>query len=327
MRCFTLLVPVLLLASAAQAEVSVSGDARMGLVIGGNNTALGFTHKAQFSSRARVTVTMSGETDGGVSFGANLRMDEAVAADSGGAGAVFIAGTYGKLAMGDVDGAAEVAVGDLPEVGFTGLDSLGFNNPLDDGFRDGSNEIAYLSDSIGAVTPSNPRALYTYDTGPFTVALSLGDGVDGLTGAAVDNVMAAGVRYDNGAFRVGLGYERARPAGGGATANHLIVGGAIALGTTEVQAFYGDGSGTFDGFTQYGVGFTAKRNALTLKGYAKRVEGGGIRIKSWGVGAAYDLGGGASIEGGVADTDFVGFPGGVETATRPVADLGVKFTF
>ncbi|MEY4697508.1 MAG: hypothetical protein RIT14_1936, partial [Pseudomonadota bacterium] len=43
-------------AGFAAAEVALSGDARMGIVNNGTDTT--------FSSRARVSFTMSGETDG-----------------------------------------------------------------------------------------------------------------------------------------------------------------------------------------------------------------------------------------------------------------------
>jgi hypothetical protein len=60
-------------AGLAAAEITLSGDARMGFlddfVYDGGDDDIGFT------SRARVTFTFSGETDGGLSFGASFRAD------------------------------------------------------------------------------------------------------------------------------------------------------------------------------------------------------------------------------------------------------------
>ena len=100
-------------AGFAAAEVSLSGSARMGIVNDGDNTT--------FSSRARVAFALSGETDGGLSFGSSFRADNAGGANSGTAGSVFISGAFGKLEMGDVVGAAEAVVGDLPEIGYTDI--------------------------------------------------------------------------------------------------------------------------------------------------------------------------------------------------------------
>jgi outer membrane protein OmpU len=74
-----------------------------------------------FTSRARVTFTFSGETDGGLSFGASFRADNSSNAANGTAGSVFLSGAFGKISMGDVDGAAVAAVGHVDGVGLTGL--------------------------------------------------------------------------------------------------------------------------------------------------------------------------------------------------------------
>ena len=110
----------LLLASVsfASAEITLSGSARMGVIddFGDDNTG--------FTSRARVEFSLSGETDGGLSFGASFRADNASGANSGTAGSVFVSGAFGKLSMGDVDGAANAAVGHVDGVGLTGLGDL-----------------------------------------------------------------------------------------------------------------------------------------------------------------------------------------------------------
>ena len=70
-----LLATTILVASAgfAVAEITLSGDARMGIVDNGG------VDGAVFSSRARVSFNMAGETDGGLAFGASFRADNAAA--------------------------------------------------------------------------------------------------------------------------------------------------------------------------------------------------------------------------------------------------------
>lgn len=301
-------------ATVAAAEVAVTGNARMGVVYNGDNA----NDKLQFANRIRVIFTMSGETDSGLSFGASVRADQAGAANTGGsAGSVFISGAFGTLTMGDVVGAAEEVVGDLPEIGFQDVVSGGAN------LGAGDNDTTFITGD-GAIygSPANPGALYTYSTGGLTFALGLNDGATNAGGiynpTAGTSAYSVGVKYAVDAYAVSLGYEVADPQVG-ASAKHLILGAEATFGTTTVQAFYGDGSGTLNGFKQYGIGATYKMDALTVKGYVKRVEVGAVDVTGYGIGAAYALGGGASLEGGIVDNDAP------NTDVR--ADFGVKFSF
>ena len=83
-------------AGFAAADVSVSGDARMGVVSTDGDSV--------FSSRMRIKFSGSGTTDGGLSFGGSFRANDAQGAKAGTAGSVFISGAFGKISMGDVDG-------------------------------------------------------------------------------------------------------------------------------------------------------------------------------------------------------------------------------
>ena len=283
-------------AGVAAAEVKVSGNARMGVVY--DNSEL------NFSSRVRVVFTMSGETDGGLSFGATIRADNASAGNTGNAGSVFISGAFGKLEMGDVLGAAEAVVGNLPEIGFQDISAAG-------------NDMTYITGDGARLAASNPLALYTYTTGGLTFALSMNDGKVGATAAADTQDYALGVKYAFGDYSVSLGYEVSDPAGAAAAARHVILGGSAKFGTTTVNAIYGEGSGTINGFKQYGLGVTSTFDAITVKAFYKQTKTGAVKRDDYGVGAAYSLGGGATVEGGIAKT----------TGSKTRADLGLKFTF
>ena len=88
----------------AAAEVTLSGDGRMGMVYDGDDIT--------FSSRARVKFHLNGETDGGLKFGGEFRVDQennragVRSASNGTAGHVFISGSFGKLSMGSMDSAS-----------------------------------------------------------------------------------------------------------------------------------------------------------------------------------------------------------------------------
>ena len=85
-----LLATTMLIGTAgfAAAEVSVSGDARMGITKSEGADA-------QFSNRARVKFSLSGESDSGIAFSASFRADNAGDASSGTAGTVSISGAFG----------------------------------------------------------------------------------------------------------------------------------------------------------------------------------------------------------------------------------------
>jgi outer membrane protein OmpU len=314
---FTLLATtaiVAALSSAAQAEVTLSGSARMGVIddFGDDNTG--------FTSRARVVFTLSGETDGGLAFGATFRADNAGAANVGDAGEVFISGTFGKLSMGDVDGAANAAVGHVDGVGLTGLSDLNESTFIANGGVD--LDGGTLNDA------SDPTALYVYSTGDLSLYLSATD----PAGAA--DAIGLGVRYVMGNFTLSAGYEDMGGFDSFGTEGtedpsdprdiqHLIVGVDAKLGAVTVKARYGQAEstegvvalpGTVD---QFAMSATYAMDALAVTAFYNDKEEI-FGSKAFGIGASYDLGGGAKVVGGYVSN---------ETADTDAFDLGVSFSF
>lgn len=270
-------------AGFAFAEVTVSGDARMGVTYDDAK----IDNELAFDSRARVVFTMAGETDGGLTFGATLRADNSSAAASGTAGSVFLSGAFGKLSMGDVSSAAENAVGDLVGVGYVGV-------------GDG-NEMTYLASSDTEI------ALYTYSAGSLSVMASLGQ-PDNTGPAPDETTMSVAGAYSTDEFSVALGYEDV------GTADHIIGGATVTMSGITVEGIYGTSSDLK--LDQYGVGVSYSVDALTLAAYYRVADTAGTKKDFFGVGGAYDLGGGATLAGGVADID-----GSLK------GDLGINFTF
>ena len=315
-------------ATVAAAEVSVSGSARMGVAY---NSESRTGNDVGFTSRARVQFNLSGESDNGLSFGASVRADQANNANNGtggdvngmgnqSAGSVFVSGAFGKISRGDVDGAAEKVTGDLYGVGLTNLSDL--------------NENRFLSN---AGTSDRTAARYDYTTAGFTFALSAdnpqndpreADGVVTLRNDGTGSTYSVGVGYAVDAYKFGLGYETRDFVAAGSTASisqeQIIASAEGTFGDVSVKAVYGD----FDNAAldkQYGLSAKYKVDALTVVGYHRVEDRAGAdtgKDKFTGLGAEYDLGGGASVVGGIVD---VNRPAGIADETR--ADLGLSFKF
>jgi len=324
-------------AGYAAADVSLSGDGRMGLVYDGDDI--------RFTSRARVTFTLSGETDAGLAFGGSFRADNASNAASGSAGSIFISGDFGRLAMGDVDGAALAAVGDLYSVGLTTLgDAHEMNyigrllgDTIDDGL-----------DGIGGISVPGlfPRALYSYSidgfsfyasvSNPITVRQNVEDvpvvgvGENGKLGTITE--FGLGASYSIDGFTGAIGYERARANPVSATGldsitfGHLAASAEYSMDGIAVKAIVGramndlstileDVGGTK---TQYGLGVSGTFDATTVTAFGRRDF---AKDRYLGIGASYDLGGGASLKGGVVHMS----PNTGSSNTS--ADFGLAFTF
>ncbi len=322
-------------AGVAVAEVAVTGDARMGLVYDGND--------AQFSSRARVKFTLTGESDAGLSFGASFRADNADDdAKNGTSGSVWISGTYGKLEMGDTVSASEAAIGDLYEVGYT-----------QGGFGYDVEEISYLTGD-GANTDQGPNILYSYTMDRFSVYASASDGQDTAWPTTVganadyaddawsdDVAYSVAAKYDAGNWWASIGYAKHGDAkevalGAGATFNQFTVKGVYVDYKDRTLIWLDSSDGNFadtairlgDGYEQdktYGLSGEYAMDAITIGGFWRRDEYktdmvgfDDEKMDSFGIGAEYDLGGGATLAGGIIDTDYL---------DDTVADLGVRFTF
>lgn len=311
----------------ASAEVTLSGDGRMGITFEKND--------ANFNSRARVKFTLTGETDTGLSFGGDFRVDHedfgvdddgniGQSASQGAAGSVYVTGSYGKLTMGDIDSASEKANGDLYEVGLTNLRDL--------------NEFNYIASS--SEYNGNPGAVYEYGFGNATVYVSMYDGTPDHIPAIADDpttgfdestrpvgdiagdAISVGGKYSTDAFTVGLGYEDSSSA----DINRLTLSGEGTFSGVGLKGIYAHeehgadfelGAGDLD---EYGLAGKYTISSVEVAAFWKRQDDGvNSALDIFGLGGTYDLGGGASIAGGIVDDNGEG--------TDPRADLGIAFKF
>lgn len=270
---------LVMVAGAAAAEVAVSGSARMGLIYDGEDTLM--------TSRVRVVFTMSGESDAGFSFGASVRADQSGQGNTqNGDSTVYVSGAFGKLTFGDVDSAANALVGHVSGVGLTGLSDL--------------NELRYLGHEKTA-------ALYEYSAGDLTFALSAGQIEDLDANPANDDAYSIAVKYAPSNYSVSLGYETAGDL------DHIALGASATFGAATVKFVASDLDVAGDP-TQYALSLDYKVDAATFTVFATD-EGD---INNYGIGASYDLGGGAKVVGGVVRDD---------AAANTMADIGLSFSF
>ncbi len=294
----------------AMAEVTLSGSARMGIIddFGDDNTG--------FTSRARVEFTLSGESDSGISFGASFRADNATGANAGTAGSVFVSGAFGKLSMGDVDGAANAAAGQVNGVGLTGLGDMNELTFIGNGGADYDGAPA-----VGLDDTVDPSALYEYTAGNFALYLSSTQLQQAVGGQAV----AVAGKYTAGNYSVSLGYENL-DAQDDYVWEQLVLGGSATFGAVTLKAVYADGKNNQgDDWNQYAVSASYTADALTITAFVADDEdlldndlGTASSAKAYGLGAAYDLGGGASVVGGYVKN---------QTADTNAFDLGLSFAF
>ena len=343
-------------AGLAAAEITLSGDARMGFL-----DDFVYDQDADddvgFTSRARVTFTFSGETDGGLSFGASFRADNSSNAANGTAGSVFLSGSFGKISMGDVDGAAVAAVGHVDGVGLTGLSDLNEsafigNGGLND---DDLTDLDSLDDTPGLT--GDPSVLYEYTTG--NIGLFVGVTNPGYEGEfdfgagdeTTDGVAwTLGANYTTDAYKFGIGYEDldvdVSDAGGSLgnlSADHLYLGADATFGAFTAKVRWGQASidvtddagaaiaGAPTDFDQWSLSGTYAMDAISVTGFYadKQFEdstgANTLSRESMGLGASYDLGGGASLVGGIVDSEL---QNGTDAKTSDTAfDFGVSFSF
>ena len=152
----TALVATAGIANAQSANLAISGFAEIGM--SDTNTA---GQGWQFHNDIDVTFSMSGETDGGMAFGATIDLDEVTnAGDDNGIpqgandASAFISGGFGTVTMGDTDGAFDWAMIEANVVGGSIADDetahSGFTgNAGLDGSEDG--QVLRWNYSMGAI--------------------------------------------------------------------------------------------------------------------------------------------------------------------------------
>ena len=335
----------LAIAGVASAQgIALFGDARLGLGYNINNDGTTWYDDTgetpddlRAISRVRFGVNMTGETDSGITFGATIRADNASGGQGGtsgqNAGEVFVSGSWGTLTYGDTNGADEQWVGDVVgDYSVTGLGDRDETAFISNGGQFGNS----YAGNFAANPAARPTVRYDFDIMGFGISASSNRDLD-------DIVVGTGYSGDfgGGTWTIGGGYNDFK--GFTSTAGVIYPDGKqwsaalkgefenFALGATYTNAsMSGDqdpkfqtllvgASFSFDAFTVGGV----YGNILKASGSFIDEDGGTVDLGSvdgndmYEVTGQYDLGGGATINGGV----------GRDYDNNTVGDFGIVMAF
>ena len=255
-------------------------------------------------NRVRVVFGLSGETDSGLEFGASIRADNAAGGNSGTGGSQYLSGSFGKISMGDLNGADEDMVGDISAMSFGGLGSN-----QEHSYQSSSHNLAYstsmagisfgVSTDAGGGSSTAMGLKWSGDLGGSTVTVGLGQSSVG--GNTETSISAS----------LGMGGFTGKILSSTNDNGPVVNEGAAVAATTAYVAE----NKTPDTET---MGFSLSYNidALTITAYNKGMTTTGTTDKKYsGVGVSYDLGG-MVAKAGVADADG-----------QSVMDFGVSFSF
>jgi len=278
-------------AGAAAAEVSLSGFAEMG-VKGGDAI------ETQLHNDIDVTFNLSGETDGGLAFGATIDLDEVTNTgddngipDGANDASAFISGEFGKLTIGETDGALDWA---LTETAM--LTAIADDHTAHDGYN-GNGSFDGVHDGQIA------RYEYSFGDFAFGVSAEMDD-----TAGGDDPSLGVGVKYSGAMggvdYGVGVAFQSIEDAGvsyntAGISANVASNGFSAVVNYVDWDAYSGN-----DSYSSIGVGYTT--GALSLHAnYGTVDKVAAPDVDGYGLAVNYDLGGGAvaALGYGHDDTD------------------------
>ena len=202
---------VLWAGGASAQGIALFGDARLGLGYNIDNDGGILVDEdgttpddLRAVSRVRFGVNMTGETDSGITFGAEIRADNAEGGEGDtegqNEGSVFVSGSFGTLSYGDTNGADEQWVGDVPgDYSLTGLGELDETRFVSNGGDFGADSgTSFASNPV-----ARPTVRYDYDFAGF--GLSLSSNRD-LTDIAVGAGYSAD--FGGGSWTAGIGYNK-----------------------------------------------------------------------------------------------------------------------
>lgn len=289
-------------AGIASADVAISGFAEVGVADTGNGNL-------QYFQDIDVRFDMSGETDGGLGFTANIDLDQPAGVGSPydhGGGTIGVSGGFGNVTMGDTDGAfdwalTEVAMGGSMNDNETG--HTGYNG--NSGFEGGDGQVLR----------------YDYTAGAMGVAVSMTQGDNGA--GVVDDIVQAGVKYsmDMGGNDVNMGVSF---ADGGTGTDAVGISLSAGLGAVTARVNYSDGEKGGADFNHMGVGIGWSQGPLTIGANYGENENGGVATDGFGLAVNYGLGGGATFQIGYASD-------GAVSAANPNGDdhmsMGLALSF
>ncbi|MGI3169581.1 porin [Pseudooceanicola sp. C21-150M6] len=292
-------------AGVAAAEVTFSGYGRFGLAYQENRVHNGFSEETYITSRLRLQIDATAESDNGVSFGARARIQQN---GTDGATATTMASPAGTginaVRFWASAGGLELGVGNI----YGALESMPGQYDIDLGLTGGSyaytvydgNGDFYSSGGNGAANRNGIELLYS--AGPFSAHISYSNAV-----GPMGERLAAYLAYEYSGFTFAVAGQDSDNAGD--TEWSATIGGD--LGPVAATLAYAD-NGT-NGERWALMGTYTVMDGLNLQAY---YADDSIQGDAYGVDFNYSLGGGVSLRGGIE-----------EVFGTTQGDLGVRFDF
>ena len=259
-------------AGMAAADVKLTGYAEIGM------TDAGGTNGMEMHTDMDIGFKLSGASDNGLTFGASIDLDEVSGgiSNSGGSQAVYVSGAFGKITMGDTDGALDkvnAEVGSLSAIADDHTGHAGYNG----GSGLDNNEVLRYDTSVGnfAVSASlqmddtanggNDIVAYGVSTTVGTMAVSVA-----YQSSDADDVTAVSAKTDLSGLSVTVNYSEKSTASTATSYEHTAVGLGYSLGDVALSANFG----MYDygnNKSADGVGFAANKSlgggATVMVGY------------------------------------------------------------
>ena len=268
-------------------------------------------------NRVRVSFAMTGDTDGGMAFGAGMRADGAgKAATSGGNahGSAYVSGAFGKIKAGDLGGADKDAAGHIAGVGLSGL---GTNEEI--AYQAGGHNLGYEFSTNGltfgyslntAVQTGSNSAMgikYSGDLGGTTVTVGLGSS---KVGTSTQNTVSAAVSMG------GLTIKGISSTNDNGPVIAEVTGRAQSGITAALQYRAAVAEKTTPDTDHTGMSISYAMDAMSVTAFTRKEATSGSVDKDYsGFGFAYDMGG-VTLKAGVVDAEDISY-----------ADFGVSFSF
>jgi outer membrane protein OmpU len=256
-----------LLAGAAAAEMSVGGNARIGVINTGAATVADYRFRVKFSG--------SGETDGGLTFGASagIRWDDPAALTGLWGAEVHVSNGMFTLRAGNTAGAIENASGiwNLPIVGYAAQFGSMFAQSALGGFNTSSTTVGAGASQIAV----------DFALGAANISMSTGS-----VAGTVDTEIAA--NFSMGSVNLGIGFDQGNVSGTSAT----YVTAGFAVGAANITAAYVTSA---VGGNHWALGAQTALGSGTGKVWIGDTN-------QWGIGYSQSLGGGAALGVGVGRT-------------------------
>ncbi len=302
-------------ASAAAADVTLSGSGRFGIVYDSSQDAAGQS-KTKIERRMTINVDGTGSTDTGLEFGGRIRLrsDEGDTSGAAGSANIWMGNDMFRITVGNTDGALVNRIAYFDgSVGLTGL------HDADNSFNIGSSQ--FLLNTYSSRGNAGDVVRLDFNVGGFGVSLSTDSTGDHLSNGSEDSIAAS---YNFGDWTVAGGYAKnannATTAAGEQDLWSVSVAGQISdfgvnLGYSDLESVGSkavlSGSYAFDATTV--TAFVAHTDEDTLGSAGIGAAGDETE---YGIGFTHDLGG-AVLAGGVSRN----------YTEETMADLGVRFAF